>query len=119
MSTGLSCCGWDSTWTAYRPVPLAPPRRRCTGPRSTRERPGPRSGAPPDGKRFVPHLTLARLKRPIEATKWLRVLDTYRSPRWHLDEIDLVASYLGEGPGRRPRYETAATIPLGHPEVQA
>ena len=76
-------------------------------------------GALPDGKRFVPHLTLARLKRPIEATKWLRVLDTYRSPRWHLDEIDLVASYLGEGPGRRPRYETAATIPLGHPEVQA
>ena len=70
-------------------------------------------GAPPDGKRFVPHLSLARLTRPIEATKWLRVLDTYRSPAWRLDAIDLVASYLGEGPHRRPRYETVATIPLG------
>lgn len=70
-------------------------------------------GAPPDGKRFVAHLSLARPARPIEATKWLRVLDTYRSPAWRLDAIDLVASYLGEGPRRRPRYETVATIPLG------
>ena len=70
-------------------------------------------GAPPDGQRFVPHLTVARPRRPIEATKWLRVLDSYRGPTWELTEIDLVASYLGEGARRRPRYETVATIALG------
>lgn len=66
------------------------------------------SGATPDGKAFVPHLSLARLKRSIEATKWLRVLDTFRSTPWRVHEIELVASHLGEGPRRRPRYETVA-----------
>lgn len=70
-------------------------------------------GAAPDGKRFTPHVTVARLRRPIEATRWLRVLDTYRSPEWVVDEIELVASHLGEGPSGRPRHETVATIPLG------
>ena len=36
------------------------------------------SGAPVDGQRFRPHLTLARMNRPVEATKWVRLLDTYR-----------------------------------------
>jgi 2'-5' RNA ligase len=71
-----------------------------------------KSGAAPDGKAFVPHLTVARLRRPIEATRWLRVLDTYASPDWVVDHIELVASFLGEGPTRRPRYESVATLPL-------
>ena len=29
------------------------------------------------------------------------------------DSVDLVASFLGEGPGNRPRYETVASFPLG------
>ncbi|WP_338748044.1 RNA 2',3'-cyclic phosphodiesterase [Janibacter alittae] len=70
------------------------------------------SGATPDGKNFVPHLTLARLKRSIEATTWLRVLDTFSSSRWRVREIELVASHLGEGPRRRPRYETVARLTL-------
>lgn len=70
------------------------------------------SGATPDGKDFVAHLTLARLKRPIEATRWLRVLDTYTSPSWRVDEIELVASYLGEGTKGRPRHEAIARLPL-------
>lgn len=69
-------------------------------------------GAAPDGKAFVPHITVARLRRPIEATKWLRVLDTYQGPEWDVTHIDLVASYLGEGPKRRPRYEAIASLPL-------
>ncbi len=73
-------------------------------------------GAPPDGKRFTAHLSLARLRPPIEATKWLRVLDSYRSPSWMVESVDLVASYLGEGPAGRPRYETLATIPLRQSE---
>jgi 2'-5' RNA ligase len=69
-------------------------------------------GAATDGKAFVPHLTVARLRRPIEATKWLRVLDTYQGPDWDVTHVDLVASYLGQGPNRRPRYETVASLPL-------
>lgn len=70
------------------------------------------SGAPPDGKVFVPHLTLARLRRPVEATRWLRVLGTYASPGWWAEEIELVASYLGEGAKGRPRHEVVARLPL-------
>lgn len=70
------------------------------------------SGAAPDGKAFVPHLTLARLRRPVEATRWLRVLDSYTSPAWSVREIELVASHLGEGPRRRPRHETLVRLPL-------
>jgi len=66
---------------------------------------GARAGAPASGERFRPHLTLARITPPIEATKWVRLLDAYRGPEWPLDEIALVASYLGEGPRKRPRHE--------------
>lgn len=75
-------------------------------------------GAPPDGRAFVPHLTLARLRRPIEATKWLRVLDAFASSSWTVDEVALVESHLGEGPHRRPRHETVATIALGDQVVR-
>lgn len=71
-------------------------------------------GAPPDGKGFTAHLTLARLRRPVEATKWLRVLETFEDS-WRVDEVELIASHLGEGPNRRPRYQTRARLPLGGP----
>ena len=70
-------------------------------------------GANPDGRRFTPHLTVARLRRPISATKWLRVLDSYRSPSWQVDAIDLVASHLSAGPGGRPLHEVVAHCLLG------
>lgn len=71
------------------------------------------SGAAPDGSTFRPHLTLARMNRPVEATRWLRVLSAYEGPSWPVDEIELVESHLGEGRGGRPRYETRAVLPLG------
>jgi 2'-5' RNA ligase len=71
------------------------------------------SGAPVDGQAFVPHLTLARLRRPLEATRWLRVLDTYRGPAWTVESIDLVASHLRDG--RHPRHEVIASYPLTAP----
>jgi len=71
-------------------------------------------GATPDGQRFVGHLSVARLRRPVDARRWLQVLDTFESEVWRVDEIELVASYLGEGPHRRPRHETVATLPLRH-----
>ncbi len=70
------------------------------------------SGSVVDGQRFRPHLTLARAGRPLEATKWVRVLDGYRGPRWNIEEIALVASHLGEGPRRRPRHEVVETFSL-------
>lgn len=69
-------------------------------------------GAPPAGERFQPHLTLARINPPIEATKWVRLLDAYRGPEWTINEIALVESHLGEGPKRRPRHEVVATFPF-------
>lgn len=77
-----------------------------------------KSGATPDGKRFIPHLTVARLKRPVSATRWLRILDTLTTDPWEVDEVELIASYLGEGPAGRPRHETAATFPLAPPATE-
>jgi 2'-5' RNA ligase len=70
------------------------------------------AGAAPEGGPFHPHVTVARLRRPTEATRWIRVLDSYAGPAWLADEVALVASHLGEGRGRRPRYEHLATLPL-------
>jgi 2'-5' RNA ligase len=71
-----------------------------------------KAGCPVGGGRFHPHVTLARTRRPVQATRWLRVLDAYRGPTWTADGITLVASHLGEGPRRRPRYEPLASFPL-------
>jgi 2'-5' RNA ligase len=72
-----------------------------------------KAGARADGGRFHPHVTLARIGQPVEATRWLRVLDAYRGPTWQAAEVALVASHLGEGPRRRPRYEVLETFPVG------
>lgn len=84
-------------------------RRLATGARAAATK----AGADAEGGRFHAHVTLARSRRPVEATRWLRVLDGYRGPAWPAAEIALIASYLGEGPRKRPRYETVATFPLG------
>jgi 2'-5' RNA ligase len=70
------------------------------------------AGVAVDGQRFHPHLTLARLGRPTNVTKWVRLLDAYSGPAWDVSELALVESHLGEGPRRRPRYEVRATFPL-------
>ena len=82
--------------------------RLATGARAA----GNKAGAETDGGRFHPHLTLARLGRPVEVTRWIRVLESYAGPTWSATEITLVESHLGEGPRRRPRYEVVATFPL-------
>jgi 2'-5' RNA ligase len=67
------------------------------------------------GRRFHPHVTLARLGRPANVSKWVRLLDAYSGPTWDVSELALVESHLGEGPRRRPRYEVRATFPLATP----
>lgn len=83
--------------------------RMATGARGA----GAKSGAGGDGGRFHPHLTLARTGRPLEVTRWLRVLDGYAGPAWSTDRWSLVQSHLGEGPRRRPRYEVVETFAVG------
>lgn len=72
-----------------------------------------RAGIAVDGQRFRPHVTLARIGHPAEASNWVRLLDGYAGPVWRADRVELVASYLGEGPRGRPRYETVAELPIG------
>lgn len=74
-----------------------------------------KSGADTEGGRFHPHVTVARIGRPIDVTRWVRILDAYRGPTWTASEISLIESHLGEGPRRRPRYEEVDTFPLGSP----
>jgi RNA 2',3'-cyclic 3'-phosphodiesterase len=75
--------------------------RMATGARAAANR----AGIAVDGQRFRPHVTVARLGHPEDVTSWVRLLDAYRGPSWTVDRLTLVASYLGEGPRRRPRYE--------------
>lgn len=69
-----------------------------------------RAGVRVDGQAFRPHLTLARLRVPQEVTRWVRLLDAYEGPTWSGEAVSLVASHLGGGPRRRPRYEVLAEI---------
>ncbi|GAA6525176.1 RNA 2',3'-cyclic phosphodiesterase [Intrasporangium sp. DVR] len=70
------------------------------------------AGVPPDGTRFHPHVTLGRFRRPTEATRWIRAFDAHEGPVWQPSEVALVESHLGQGRGRRPRYEVVGTAPL-------
>ncbi len=72
-----------------------------------------RAGAPPDGARFRPHLTLARTRRPQDVVRWARLLDTWTSRPFRVEEVVLVESFLGQGPRGRPRYETRSAHTLG------
>jgi 2'-5' RNA ligase len=84
-------------------------RRLATGCRAAASK----AGIEVAGERFKPHVTIARTGRPVELTSWVRLLDGYRGPAYDLDEISLVASHLGEGPRKRPRYEVRETFALG------
>jgi RNA 2',3'-cyclic 3'-phosphodiesterase len=83
--------------------------RMATGARAAASK----AGIEVDGRRFRPHLTVARLGRPAEVSRWVRLLDAYAGPDWVADRIDLVASYLGQGPRGRPRYEVVESFEVG------
>lgn len=71
------------------------------------------SGIEVDGQRFRPHVTIARTGGPyVEMTSWVRLLEAYDGPAWPVASVAVVASHLGEGPRRTPRYETLAQIVL-------
>lgn len=61
---------------------------------------------------YTPHVTLARRNRPEDASRYVRALTALETPAWGVQEIVLVESFLGQGPGGRPRYEVRERLPL-------
>jgi 2'-5' RNA ligase len=78
---------------------------------------GAKSGIEVGGGRFHAHLTLARLSVPADVTRWLRVLDEYSGPAWQAGEVQLIASYLGQGRHGRARHEVREIFTLGPPNI--
>jgi 2'-5' RNA ligase len=71
-----------------------------------------RAGAPPPdkGRRFQPHLTLARCRTPADVTELVAALTDYQGQSWTADRIHLVRSRLGAT--EHPRYVTLGSWPL-------
>jgi len=65
-----------------------------------------KAGVPVEGRRFTPHVTLARIKRPLDVVRWVRVFDGYEGPAWTAEGIELISSRLGQGPSRGAAYDT-------------
>jgi RNA 2',3'-cyclic 3'-phosphodiesterase len=72
-----------------------------------------RAGAPPpdEGRRFRPHLTLARCREPADISGLVAELSGYAGQPWTAAEIHLIRSNPGE-PGAAPRYDTVGSWPL-------
>jgi RNA 2',3'-cyclic 3'-phosphodiesterase len=76
------------------------------------------AGAPPaeEGRRFRPHLTLARCREPVDVQPLVHRLSGYTGTPWTAGEIYLIRSHLPGGrPHDRPRYETLGCWPLTGP----
>ena len=69
-----------------------------------------RAGAPPpdEGRRYRPHVTLARCRVPADVRSVVAALSGYQGPAWAVEEIFLIRSTLGG----HPRYETLGTWKL-------
>ncbi|HEX2819424.1 MAG TPA: RNA 2',3'-cyclic phosphodiesterase [Streptosporangiaceae bacterium] len=66
------------------------------------------STPPPDkGRRFQPHLTLARCRMPADVTELVAALAGYQGQTWAADRIHLVRSRLGAT--EQPRYTSLAS----------
>ncbi len=78
-----------------------------------------RAGAPPpdEGRRFRPHLTLARCPEPANVGPLVEALADYAGAPWTAGEIHLIRSHP-PAPHRQPRYEAVGTWPLrsGRPD---
>jgi 2'-5' RNA ligase len=71
---------------------------------------------PPDkGRRFQPHLTLARCRTPADVTGLVSALGGYQGQLWTADRLHLVRSRLGAT--EHPRYTSLASWPLRTPPV--
>jgi 2'-5' RNA ligase len=69
-----------------------------------------RAGAPsPDeGRRYRPHLTLARCREPADLASLVGYLTGFAGSGWTVGQIHLIRSQLGP----RPRYDSVGSWPL-------
>lgn len=71
-----------------------------------------KAGVQVDGRKFAPHVTLARLRRPMDVVRWVRIFDEYTGPAWTATDIQLISSRLGEGPSHGSAYDTVGEWPF-------
>ncbi|GAA1075258.1 RNA 2',3'-cyclic phosphodiesterase [Nocardiopsis composta] len=69
-----------------------------------------RCGERVERRPYVPHLTLARSRTPVDLADTRTALAGLATPFWHVEEIHLMESRPGAG---EDRYRTVATWPLG------
>lgn len=69
---------------------------------------GRRVGLEVDERRYRPHLTVGRARRPCDVRAQVQRLAAYQGQAWQAAKIALVRSHLGPA----PRYETVATWPF-------
>ena len=69
-----------------------------------------RAGAPPpdEGRKYRPHLTLARCRQPADVAGLTQALAGFTSTEWTATEISLMVSHLGS----QPLHEELARWPL-------
>jgi 2'-5' RNA ligase len=69
-----------------------------------------RAGVPPpdDGRKYRPHVTLARCRAAVDVGPIVEALSGYQGQPWTAEEIVLIRSRLHD----RPRYETLGTWKL-------
>jgi 2'-5' RNA ligase len=97
-------------WTGVKGEPRALPALAASVAAGAR-----RAGAPPaeEGRRFQPHLTLARCREPVDVRPLVGCLSGYAGTPWTAEEIYLIRSHLPGGRAHdRPRYETLGCWPL-------
>jgi RNA 2',3'-cyclic 3'-phosphodiesterase len=70
-----------------------------------------RAGAPPpdEGRKYRPHLTLARSREPADVSVLAAALADYSGQAWTPSEVCLIRSQLGRGV---PRYDPLGRWPL-------
>jgi 2'-5' RNA ligase len=75
-----------------------------------------RAGAPPpdEGRRFRPHVTLARCREPTDVSALVAELSGYAGAPWTATDIQLIRSTPG-GVGAAPNYDTVSRWPLRDP----
>ena len=73
-----------------------------------------RAGAPPpdEGRRYRPHLTLARCRLPADVRPLVDALAPFAGAGWTAAEIHLISSRPAAAPAAPPRYVTEGTWPL-------
>jgi 2'-5' RNA ligase len=68
-------------------------------------------GYPPDEREFVPHLTIARFRRPTDVRPYCDAIGAGGiGAQWRVEEIVLFESTLG---AQGARHEERARIPVG------